>query len=85
MSVAPLQVLARATSSTGSRGPTHRRDVDPELTASYGSGIRRRLHVDAASRDELCACLDHVLEVAGNASLMTSELLGPVRCQNRIG
>jgi general secretion pathway protein A len=45
----------------------------PELLP-LGSRIRRRLHVDAASRDELCACLDHVLEVAGNASLMTSEL-----------
>lgn len=45
----------------------------PELLP-LGSRIRRRLHVDAASRDELCACLDHVLDVAGNASLMTSEL-----------
>jgi type II secretory pathway predicted ATPase ExeA len=45
----------------------------PELLP-LGSRIRRRHHVDAASRDELCACLDHVLEVAGNTSLMTSEL-----------
>lgn len=45
----------------------------PELLP-LGSRIRRRHHVDAASRDELCACLDHVLEVAGNPSLMTSEL-----------
>ena len=45
----------------------------PELLP-LGSRIRRRHHVDAASRDELCACLDHVLEAAGNPSLMTSEL-----------
>jgi general secretion pathway protein A len=45
----------------------------PELLP-LGSRIGRRHHVDAASRDELCACLDHVLEVAGNPSLMTSEL-----------
>jgi len=39
-----------------------------------GSRIRRRLHLDFATRDELLACLDHVLEVAGNPALMTSEL-----------
>jgi type II secretory pathway predicted ATPase ExeA len=41
-----------------------------------GSRIRRRLALDYASRDELLACLDHLLEVAGNPSLMTSELRG---------
>lgn len=45
----------------------------PELLP-LGSRIRRRLHLDYASRDELCACLDHVLDVAGNPSLMTTEL-----------
>jgi type II secretory pathway predicted ATPase ExeA len=45
----------------------------PELLP-LGSRIRRRLHIDAASRDQLCACLDHVLEAAGNPTLMTSEL-----------
>lgn len=45
----------------------------PELLP-LGSRIRRRLHLDYASRDELCACLDHVLEAAGNPSLMTTEL-----------
>lgn len=45
----------------------------PELLP-LGSRIRRRLHVDAATRDQLCACLDHVLEAAGNPALMTSEL-----------
>jgi len=39
-----------------------------------GSRIRRRLTLDYASRDELLACLDHLLVAAGNPSLMTSEL-----------
>src|SRR5687768_8102692 len=36
-----------------------------------GSRIRRRLPLDYASRDELCACLDHLLQAAGNPNLMT--------------
>jgi general secretion pathway protein A len=39
-----------------------------------GSRIRRRLVLDYASRDELLACLDHLLDAAGNGSLMTTEL-----------
>lgn len=39
-----------------------------------GSRIRRRLTLEYASRDELLACLDHLLTAAGNPSLMTSEL-----------
>jgi len=39
-----------------------------------GSRIRRRLVVEYASRDDLLACLDHVLPAAGNPSLMTAEL-----------
>jgi type II secretory pathway predicted ATPase ExeA len=39
-----------------------------------GSRIRRRLVLDYAGRDELLACLDHLLEAAGNPSLMTTEL-----------
>jgi type II secretory pathway predicted ATPase ExeA len=39
-----------------------------------GSRIRRRLNLDYAGRDELLACLDHLLDTAGNAGLMTSEL-----------
>ena len=39
-----------------------------------GSRIRRRLALDYATRDELLACLDHLLETAGNPSLMTTEL-----------
>jgi general secretion pathway protein A len=45
----------------------------PELLP-LGSRIRRRLMLDYASRDELLACLDHLLETAGNPSLMTTEL-----------
>jgi len=45
----------------------------PEL-APLGSRIRRRLTLQAASRDELLACLDHLLDAAGNPSLMTTEL-----------
>lgn len=45
----------------------------PELLP-LGSRIRRRLAFDYACRDELLACLDHVLAAAGNGSLMTAEL-----------
>jgi type II secretory pathway predicted ATPase ExeA len=39
-----------------------------------GSRIRRRLTLEYATRDELLACLDHLLATAGNPSLMTTEL-----------
>jgi type II secretory pathway predicted ATPase ExeA len=39
-----------------------------------GSRIRTRLATEFASRDELLACLDHLLTQAGNASLMTQAL-----------
>src|SRR5690606_7420923 len=39
-----------------------------------GSRIRRRLHLDYAGRDALSACLDHLLDAAGNSALMTTEL-----------
>lgn len=39
-----------------------------------GSRIRRRLNLEHASRDELLACLEHLLDVAGNPALMTTEL-----------
>lgn len=45
----------------------------PELLP-LGSRIRRRLVLEYASRDDLLACLDHVLAAAGNPSLMTTEL-----------
>ena len=39
-----------------------------------GSRIRARLAMEYASRDELAACLEHLLVSAGNASLMTVPL-----------
>lgn len=39
-----------------------------------GSRIRTRLATEAATREDLLACLDHLLETAGNATLMTREL-----------
>jgi len=39
-----------------------------------GSRIRIRLATEFASRDELLACLEHLLAGAGNASLMTPQL-----------
>lgn len=39
-----------------------------------GSRIRRRLVLEYATREELFACLEHLLEAAGNPSLMTTEL-----------
>ncbi len=39
-----------------------------------GSRIRRRVKLEPASRDELAACLDHLLDAAGAPQLTTSEL-----------
>ena len=39
-----------------------------------GSRIRTRLATEFASRDELLACLNHLIAGAGNASLMTPQL-----------
>lgn len=49
-----------------------------------GSHIRTRLAMEYASRDELGACLHHLLECAGNARLMTPELIN-VLCEHAIG
>ena len=40
-----------------------------------GSRIRTRLHLDYAQREDLLACLEHLLRAAGNAKLMTPELM----------
>lgn len=40
-----------------------------------GSRIRTRLAMEYATRDELLACLNHLLTTAGNAKLMTPELM----------
>lgn len=51
-----------------SRAPPDRRALP------LGSRIRRRLPLEYASRDELCACLEHLLHTADNPSLVTPEL-----------
>jgi type II secretory pathway predicted ATPase ExeA len=55
----------------------------PELLP-IGSRIRARLALDYASRDELRACLDHLLAAAGNPTLMTPELLSTL-CEHAAG
>jgi len=45
----------------------------PELLP-LGSRIRRRLVLDYADRNQLLACLDHLLLAAGNSALMSDEL-----------
>ncbi|WPL17654.1 putative secretion ATPase, PEP-CTERM locus subfamily [Thiorhodovibrio winogradskyi] len=40
-----------------------------------GSRIRTRLNLESASREALVACLEHVQQCAGNASLMSPELM----------
>jgi len=40
-----------------------------------GTRIRTRLHTEAASRDELLTLLRHALSKAGNATLMTAQLM----------
>ena len=40
-----------------------------------GSRIRTRLSLEVATPDELAACLRHLLATAGNASLMTPEVI----------
>lgn len=44
------------------------RDLQP-----IQSRIRRRLLLDEAPRDEMLACLEHLLESAGNANLITTD------------
>jgi type II secretory pathway predicted ATPase ExeA len=45
----------------------------PELLP-LGSRMRRRFLFEYASKEELLACLDHLLAAAGNPSLLTQEL-----------
>jgi len=49
-----------------------------------GSRIRTRLGLEYASREELCTCLNHLLDSAGNPRLMTSELIN-VLCEHALG
>lgn len=45
-----------------------------EELVPLGSRIRTRLATEFASRDDLMACLEHLMAGAGNASLMTPQL-----------
>ena len=45
----------------------------PELVP-LGSRIRRRLNLEPVSREELSACLEHLLASAGNTALMSAKL-----------
>jgi type II secretory pathway predicted ATPase ExeA len=49
-----------------------------------GSRIRVRLAMDYATREELAACLEHLLATAGNAALMTPQL-GQTLCDHAAG
>lgn len=49
-----------------------------------GSRIRVRLELQPATAEELRACLDHLLEAAGNTVLMTEELKKAI-CDQSIG
>ena len=49
-----------------------------------GSRIRTRLVMEYASREELLACLDHLLATSGNPKLMTPELMHTL-CDHALG
>ena len=49
-----------------------------------GSRIRTRLTMEYASRNELSACLNHLLATAGNPHLMTPELMVTL-CEHAVG
>jgi len=49
-----------------------------------GSRIRTRLSMEYASKEELAACLKHLLHSAGNAKLMTPELMNTL-CEHAMG
>jgi general secretion pathway protein A len=51
---------------------------------SLGSRIRTRLTLEYASREELRACLEHLLDAAGNPTLMTAELKTTL-CEHALG
>ncbi len=49
-----------------------------------GSRIRTRLIMEYAGRDELVGCLNHLMDSAGNARLMTPELVNAL-CEHAVG
>jgi general secretion pathway protein A len=52
--------------------------------APLASRVRARLNLDFASREELAACLDHLLKAAGHPSLMSAPLKHTV-CEHAAG
>jgi general secretion pathway protein A len=74
------QLLAVVLSGDGRLTEKLRRDELQPL----GSRIRTRLALERASRDELSACLDHLLASAGNPTLMTPELKHTL-CEHALG
>jgi type II secretory pathway predicted ATPase ExeA len=74
------QLLAVVLSGDGRLTEKLRRDELQPL----GSRIRTRLALERASRDELSACLDHLLASAGNPALMTPELKHTL-CEHALG
>jgi type II secretory pathway predicted ATPase ExeA len=55
-----------------------------EELLALGSRIRSRLTMEHASREELHACLAHLLQSAGNTSLMSSQLMNTL-CEHALG
>jgi type II secretory pathway predicted ATPase ExeA len=55
-----------------------------EELVPLGSRVRTRLSMDPASREELLACLRHLVKSAGNSSLMTKELMNTL-CEHAVG
>ena len=55
-----------------------------ERSTTLGSRIRTRLTTEAASREELLACLQHLVSEAGNASLMSAALMHTL-CDHAVG
>jgi type II secretory pathway predicted ATPase ExeA len=55
-----------------------------EELVPLGSRIRTRLATEQASAEELLACLQHLLNTSGNASLMTPALMQTL-CEHAIG
>lgn len=55
-----------------------------EELVPLGSRIRTRLVTEPATREELAACLQHLLNEAGNASLMSTALLHTL-CDHALG
>lgn len=49
-----------------------------------GSRIRTRLNLEYAQREELMACLQHLLSAAGNATLMSEPLMQTL-CEHAVG